>query len=162
MNSLKPCEIQVSDNQKLLPPPSVNPATPTPGTRPPTTFTPVGSSAAYTWSQVSPAPTSTVPDMTLTFVSLKRVNAICTPLVDENFGFVACPPPFTAKGVRVDPKIRSYESGGRELLMRLIRILLALTILLTSSAEPGSTEQTDASELEADACDMSSRYSGVA
>jgi len=37
-----------------------------------------------------------------------------------------------------------------------------LTILLTSSVEPGSTEQTDASELEADACDMSSRYSGVA
>jgi hypothetical protein len=38
---------------------------------------------------------------------LKRVIAISTPLVEENPGFVACPPPFTAKGVRLDPRTRS-------------------------------------------------------
>ena len=36
------------------------------------------------------------------------------------------------------------------------------TILLTSSAEPGSTEQADASELEVAACEMSNKYSGAA
>ncbi len=40
--------IEASGDERHLPPPSVTPATPTPGTRPPITFTPVGSSAAYT------------------------------------------------------------------------------------------------------------------
>src|SRR5258708_20530913 len=105
MHSLKASEIQPSDDRRYSPPPSVNPATPMPGTRPPTTFTPVELSVAYTWSQVRPAPTSTVPDVELTVVSLKRVIAICTPLVEQNPGFVACPPPFTPKGVRVHPII---------------------------------------------------------
>jgi hypothetical protein len=104
-------EISLSVSGRHSPPPSVNPATPTPGTRPPMTFTPVGSSTTYTWSQVRPAPTSTVPDVKLTFVPLKRDNAICTPLVEENPGLAACPPPFTAKGVRLDPRIRIYENS---------------------------------------------------
>jgi hypothetical protein len=37
-----------------------------------------------------------------------------------------------------------------------------LTILPTSSAEPGSTEQADASVLEEAACEMSDKYSGAA
>jgi hypothetical protein len=45
---------------------------------------------------------------------LKRVIAICMPFVEENLGLVECPPPFTAKGVRVDPGIRSYENAGRK------------------------------------------------
>ena len=112
MNSLKTSEIELSGNRRHSPPPSVNPATPTPGMRPPTTFSPVGPSVAYTWSQVRPAPTSTVPHVEFTFVSLKRDIVICTPVVDENPGFVACPPPFTAKGVRVDPRIRNYKKWG--------------------------------------------------
>jgi hypothetical protein len=67
------------------------------------------------------------------------------PLVEENPGFVACPPPFTAKDVRLDPMIRSYENAGQQKLVHRIR---DLTILLTSSVEPGSTEQADASMLE--------------
>jgi hypothetical protein len=37
-----------------------------------------------------------------------------------------------------------------------------LTILLTSPAEPGSTEQADASELALEAWQMSDEYSGAA
>jgi hypothetical protein len=37
-----------------------------------------------------------------------------------------------------------------------------LTILLTSSAEPGSTEQADPSVLEDAECEMSNKYSGAA
>jgi hypothetical protein len=37
-----------------------------------------------------------------------------------------------------------------------------LTISLTSLAEPGSTEQVDASVLEEAACEMSNKYSGAA
>ena len=85
---------------------------------------------------------------------------ICTPLVEENPGFVACPPPFTAKGVRLDPRIHSYEER-RSAKAGCVR-LGYLTILLTSSAEPGSTEQADASVLERDACEMSNKYSGAA
>jgi hypothetical protein len=69
---------------------------------------------------------------------LKRVIAICTPVVEENPRFVELPPPFTAKGVRVDPRIRR--------------------ITLTSSAEPGSTEQADAWVLDRIACSMSNEY----
>ena len=42
-----------------------------------------------------------------TLVSLKRDKTISTPFVEENPGLPACPPPFTANGVRVDPRIRS-------------------------------------------------------
>ena len=103
-----------------------------------------------------PGPTSTVPVAELTFVSLKRDSAICTPVVEENPGFEACPPPFTAKGVLLDPKIRSYEiarSCKADVTEQDI-----LTILLTSSAEPGSTEQADASELEVEKCETSDEY----
>jgi hypothetical protein len=41
---------------------------------------------------------------------LNRVMEIWTPLVEENPGLNAWPPPFTAKGVRVDPKMRSYRN----------------------------------------------------
>jgi hypothetical protein len=85
---------------------------------------------------------------------------ICTPLVEENPGFVVCPPPFTAKGVRRDPRIRTYEIAGFGKSWYVI--LRYLTILLTSSAEPGSTEQVDASELEREKCEMSNKYSGAA
>jgi hypothetical protein len=106
-----------------------------------------------------PGPTSTVPDARLTFVSLKRVITICTPLVEENPGLVACPPPFTAKGVLLDPRIRIYD-------MRVGKNWWVgsghLTILLTSSAEPSSTEQADSSVLEEAACEMSNKYSGAA
>ena len=37
-----------------------------------------------------------------------------------------------------------------------------LTILLRSSAEPGSTEQADSSELDAKVCEISDRYWGAA
>ncbi len=47
MNSLKD-KIQLSDDPRHSPPPSVNPATPMPGARPPMTITPVESSAIYT------------------------------------------------------------------------------------------------------------------
>ena len=122
MKNLKAYEIELSEDKRHSPPPSVNPATPTPGIRPPTTLTPAGPSIAYTSSQMRPAPTSTVPDIELTFVSLKRDMEICTPIVEENPGFVACPPPFTAKGVRVDPRIRSYEYAGGQMLVCRIRL----------------------------------------
>ena len=73
----------------------MNPATPTPVTRPPTTFTPSGASAAYTSSQMSPAPTVAVPAAASYATSLKRAIAICTPSVDEKPGFDECPPPLT-------------------------------------------------------------------
>ena len=39
---------------------------------------------------------------------MKRVIEIWTPQVEENLGLKAWPPPFTAKGVRVDPKMCNY------------------------------------------------------
>ena len=122
MNSLKEYEIELSDDGRHSPPPSVNPATPTPGTRPPTTFTPICPSVAYTWSQVRPAPTSTALYIELTLISLKRDIIICRPVVEENPGFAACPPPFTAKGVRVDPRIRSYKYAGWQMPVCRIRL----------------------------------------
>src|SRR6266702_8229624 len=92
------------------PPPSVKPETPTVGMRPPTMLIPVESRAAYAWSQVMPDPTSTVPVALLSSTLLKRVMEIWTPLVEENPGLNAWPPPFTAKGVRVDPKMRNYHN----------------------------------------------------
>jgi hypothetical protein len=44
------------------------------------------------------------------------------PLVEENPGFLVCPPPFTAKAVRVDPRIRSYGNAGQQRLVRPIRL----------------------------------------
>jgi hypothetical protein len=86
--------------------------------RPPITLIPIGASVSYTSSQVRAGPTSTVPSSALTFVSLKRDNAICTPEVDENPGFVVCPPPFTAKGVLHDPRIFSYAKKRGQLELR--------------------------------------------
>jgi hypothetical protein len=103
---------------------------------------------------------STVPHVELIFVSLKRVIAISIPLVEENPGFVACPPPFTAKGVLLNPRIRSYKNIGRRGLVH--QMSRWLTILLTSSAEPGSTEHVDAWEFEEAGCEISSKYSGAA
>jgi hypothetical protein len=80
-----------------------------------------------------PAPTSTVPDLKLTFISLNRVIVICTPVVDENPGFVACPPPFTAKGVRVDPRIRSYEYAGWQMPVCRIRLAYYLAHVLSGA-----------------------------
>jgi hypothetical protein len=97
--------------------------------------------------------------MKSTFVLMKRDIEICMPVVEENPGFVACPPPFTAKGVRVDPRIRSYENAvSKSWLVESDY----LTILLTSSTEPGSTEQADFPILEELAWLISSEYSGVA
>jgi hypothetical protein len=48
MKSLIAYEIELDDDERHSPPPSVNPATPTPSTRPPTTLSPVGSSVSYT------------------------------------------------------------------------------------------------------------------
>ena len=108
-NILKAYEIiSYLDHGRRLPPPSVNPETPTPVERPPITFTPVGPRDLYTWSQVRPGPTSTVPALTLSFVELRRDNAISTPEVDENPGFVECPPPLTAKGVLHAPRTFNY------------------------------------------------------
>jgi hypothetical protein len=45
----------------------------------------------------------------LTWIMLKRDIEISTPQVEENPGLKAWPPPFTAKGVRVDPKTRNCE-----------------------------------------------------
>src|SRR6266576_3415693 len=128
MNSLKAYEIHLSVDKRESPPPSVNLATPTPGIRPATTFTPVGSSATYTWSQVRPAPTSTVPRVESTFVSLKGVITISIPLVEENPGFMVCPPPFTAKGVRLDPRICNYENMGRQKLPVVHQIKMAYNL----------------------------------
>src|SRR6266576_1164121 len=130
MNSLKAYEIHLSIDKRDSPPPRANPATPTPGIRPPTTFTPVGSSAAYTWSQLRPAPTSTVPHVESTFFSLKRVITISIPLVEENPGFMVCPPPFTAKGVRLDPRISNYENMGRQKLVHQIKMAYNLADVL--------------------------------
>ena len=102
-----------------------------------------------------PAPISTVPDVKSTFVSLKRDMATCIPLVEENPGFVACPPPFTAKDVRLDPMIRSYENVSQQKLV--VYRIMDLTISLTSSVEPGSTEQADSSVLERETCEMSDK-----
>ena len=43
-----------------------------------------------------------------------------------------------------------------------VRQIRDLTILLTSPAEPGSTEQADAWVLEGASCEMSNKYSGEA
>ena len=80
-----------------------------------------------------PAPTSTVLELKSTFISLNRVIVICTPVVDENPGFVACPPPFTAKGVRVDPRIRSYENGGWQMPVCRIRLAYYLAHVLSGA-----------------------------
>jgi hypothetical protein len=47
-------------------------------------------------------------------MELKRDNAISTPEVDENPGFMACPPPFTAKGVLHSPRIFIYTKNKNE------------------------------------------------
>ena len=92
-----------------------------PGIRPPTTLIPTGASVSYTSSQVRAGPTSTVPSSALTFVLLKRNNAICTPDVDENPGLLVCPPPFTAKGVLHDPRIFSYAKKRGQLALRSLK-----------------------------------------
>ena len=89
------------------PPPSAKPATPTPDTQPPTTFKPIPSNSWYTVSRVSPALTSTVLSISSTVTWLNRVMEICTPVVDEKPDFVAWPPPFTAKKVRVSLIMRN-------------------------------------------------------
>ena len=78
-------------------------------------------------------------------MELKRDNAISTPGVDENPGFVLCPPPFTAKGVLHAPRILSCEKQKQKKRSAgAIDIEVGyLTILLTSSAEPGSTEHVE-------------------
>jgi hypothetical protein len=48
-------------------------------------------------------------------MELKRDNAISTPGVDENPGFVECPPPFTAKGVLYAPRIFIYAKSKNDL-----------------------------------------------
>src|SRR5258708_2069804 len=123
MNSLKAPEIQLSNGRtwNILTSTKCQACNTDARYTPSSTFTPVGSSIAYTWSQVRPAPTSTVPHVESTFVSLKRVITVSTPLVEENPGFVACPPHFTAKGVCLDPRIRRYENMSREKLAHQIR-----------------------------------------
>ena len=74
-----------------------------------------------------PDPISTISKSKSMFVRLKLDIAICTPCVEENPGFVACPPLFTAKGVRVDPRIPSCENEGQEKLVRWIRVSYNLT-----------------------------------
>jgi hypothetical protein len=76
-----------------VPPPRVNPATPTPLDRPPTTVTLYGVRASYTSSQNSPAPTDTVCVSALYFTWLKRAVEMCTPVVDEKPWFEEWPPP---------------------------------------------------------------------
>ena len=113
------------------------------------TVTPVGSRVLYTWPQVRPGPISTVLSLGLSFVELKRDNAICTPEVDENPGFAVCPPPFTAKGVLRARRIFSCAKSKNEGQRAAITIGAGyLTILLTSSAEPGSTEHAESWMLE--------------
>jgi hypothetical protein len=79
----------------------------------------------------------------LSFVELRRDNAISTPEVDENPGFVECPPPFTAKGVLHAPRIFNYVKAKTGSAGAIEVGAGELTILLTSSAEPGSTEHAD-------------------
>jgi hypothetical protein len=52
------------------------------------------------------------------------------PVVEENRGFVACPPPFTAKGVRFDARIRSCGNVGRQETVRQIKLLYNLAHVL--------------------------------
>ncbi len=77
------------------PPPSVNPATPIPVARAPITFTPSGSKAAYTSSQINPAPTFTVWLEGLYSIWEKRYMEMWTPSVEENPTLVMWPPPLT-------------------------------------------------------------------
>ena len=126
------------------------------------TFTPVGPRDLYTWSQVRSGPTSTVPALALTFMELKRVNAISTPEVDENPGFMVCPPPFTAKGVLHYPRIFIYAKSEKRSAGAIDVGEAQLTILLTSSAEPGSTEHAESWLLEREKCEMSDVYWGAA
>jgi hypothetical protein len=53
---------------------------------------------------------------------LKRDIEICTPLVEENRGFMICPPPFTANGVRLGPRMRSYENTSKK--SRFVEVLV--------------------------------------
>ena len=66
----------------------------------------VHSSPAKTLIDLAPSearPNLDRPILGTTLVELSRVNAICTPGVDENPGFELCPPPLTAKGVQPRP-----------------------------------------------------------
>jgi len=110
------------------PPPRLNPATPTPETRPPTTFTPSGASAVYTSSQIRPVPMVAVPLAASYVTPENRVIEMCTPVVEEKPGFAVCPPPLTANGVFVEP--RSWIT------------------IETSAAVPGSTAQAAICVLE--------------
>ena len=87
---------------------------------------------------------------------MKRVIEIWTPQVEENPELRAWPPPFTAKGVLVDPKMRSYEyksvNQGHDWDMR------RRTITLISAAEPGSTEHAETALDEIQACVLSAMY----
>jgi hypothetical protein len=47
-------------------------------------------------------------------MELKRDNATSTPEVDENPGFVECPPPSTAKGVLYALRIFIYAKSKNE------------------------------------------------
>jgi hypothetical protein len=81
-------------------------------------------------------------------MELKRDNATSTPEVDENPGFVEYPPPFTAKGVLYALRIFIYAKSKNEVTGAIDVRVGQLTILLTSSAEPGSTEHADSWMLE--------------
>ena len=137
MNSLKAFKIQpeLSNYGRYSPSPSVTPATPTSGTRPPTTFTPVGLKCCIHLTPSRSSANLTVPDVISNFVLLKRAIEICTPIVEENLGFVVCPPPFIAKGIRLGPRILSYENVNEQNLTHRSRMA------------HNSTEQADTSEL---------------
>jgi hypothetical protein len=85
---------------------------------------------------VRPGPISTVPSSTLTFVELRRDNAICTPGVDENPGFVVCPPPFTAKGVLHDHRIFNCEKTKRKRVQRNLVTLGQVCLQFCSHPQP--------------------------
>lgn len=69
-----------------------------------------------------PEPTLIVLEEKSISVSSKFDIEICTPVVEENPGFVACPPPFTAKDARIGPSIPSCKNEGHEKPVRRIRV----------------------------------------
>jgi len=93
----------------------------------------------------------------LTFVELKRDNAISTPDVDENPGLVVCPPPFTAKGVLHAPRIfsctKEQEQGQREQL-RLEQHTLQFCSRPQPSRAPPSMQSTGCSKEHNAKCPM--------
>ena len=132
--------MRLFNDLRYSPPPSVNPATPTPGKRRPTTFTPVPSSASY----LIPSEANSDLNCPTSWINISLVEARHRYLYAHRRGksrvsrHVLRPPSRREFGLMYLQKCRSANAAAPR--------SEHFTILLTSSAGPGSTERIDASD----------------